>query len=119
MNMLYLKTELDGAEGAEGALCNSKRVQVANLPAFCLITVRWNKSQEIETVLVKWVNMKGQNPKYYVCTVYSHIRSFVYFVNKIVQIVGKFEDPSQYNFIVRIFYILGVLFSLVQRTVAM
>jgi hypothetical protein len=90
--MLYLRTELDGAEGA---LCNSRRVQVANLLAFCLITVCWNKSQEIETVLVKWVNMKGQNPKYYECTVSSHIRSFVYFVNTIVQIVGIFEGPSQ------------------------
>jgi hypothetical protein len=117
MNVLYRRTELNAAEGA---LCNSKRVRVANWPAFCLNTVCWNKSQETETVLVKWVNMKGQNPKYCECTVFlytasSHIRNFVYFVNKIVQIVGVFEGPSQNNFIVHIFWVS--CFQHAQRTV--
>ena len=100
--MLYLRTELDVGEGA---LCNSKRVQIANLPVSCHITVCWNKSQEIETVLVKWVNMKSQNPKYCECAVSSHIRSFVYFVNTVVQIVGIFEGPLQYNFIPHVFWV--------------
>jgi len=47
--------------------------------------------------------MKDQYPKYCECTVSSHIRSFVYFVNTIVHIVGIFECPSQCNFIVHIF----------------
>jgi hypothetical protein len=86
--MLYLRTELDGAESAD-----------SELPALCLVTVCWNKSQETETLLVKWVNVKGQNPRCD-CTVSSHIRSFV---NTTVQIVGRFEGPSQLNFIVLVF----------------
>jgi hypothetical protein len=86
--MLYLRTELDGAESAD-----------SELPALCLVTVCWNKSQETETLLVKWVNMKGHNPRCD-CTDYSHIRSFV---NTTVQIVGRFEGPSQLNFIVLVF----------------
>ena len=50
MNMLYLKTEPDGAEDAP---CNSKTKRAVNLPAFCLVTVCWNKSQETETMLVR------------------------------------------------------------------
>jgi len=38
-------------------------------------------------------------------TVSSHVRSYVYFVNMVVQIVCIFEGPSQYNFIVHIFLV--------------
>jgi len=112
--MLYLRTELDGGKGA---LCNNKRGWVVNLLTFYLITVCSDKSRETETVLVKWVNMKVQNPKYCERTVSSHIRSFACFVNTVVQIFGIFEGPSQYNFILHKFWVF--CFQPVQRTVAM
>jgi hypothetical protein len=93
---------------AENSLCNSGQVGVANLSATCCHHRNsWNKSQDIKTVLIKWVEIKGKNPRHRDCTVSSHVRSFVCFMNAVVQRIDRFEGQSQSNFIVHIFFTLN------------